>query len=100
MRVVLLALLAVHSPPFASSVSSVTKAQLRYSWHAGCPVAPSELRRMRLTYWGFDAKAHTGTLIVNADAVGDLVRVFRRLYAARVPIRRMRSVDAYGGNDE
>jgi hypothetical protein len=32
--------------------------------------------------------------------VTDLVRVFRRLYAARFPIRRMRQIDAYGGSDE
>ena len=28
-----------------------------------------------------------------------LVGVFRRLYAARFPIRRMRPIDAYGGSD-
>ena len=30
----------------------------------------------------------------------DLTVVFRRLYRARFPIRRMRPIDAYGGNDE
>jgi hypothetical protein len=29
-----------------------------------------------------------------------LTVVFRRLYKARFPIRRMRPIDAYGGNDE
>ena len=37
---------------------------------------------------------------MNADAVGDLVHVFSRLYAARFPIRRMRPIDAYRGRDE
>ena len=78
----------------------MTPAQLPYSWRAGCPVAPSQLRRLRVAYWGFDGRAHTGTLVVNADAVGDLVRVFSRLYAARFPIRRMRPIDAYRGRDE
>ena len=41
-----------------------------------------------------------GTLVVNRSAVGDLTVVFRRLYRARFPIRRMRPIDAYGGNDE
>ena len=100
MRVLLLTLLAVHAPAFASTVSPVTKAQLPHSWHAGCPVAPAQLRRLRLSYWGFDGKAHTGTMIANEDAVNDLVRVFHRLYAARFPIRRMRQIDAYGGSDE
>jgi D-alanyl-D-alanine carboxypeptidase len=37
---------------------------------------------------------------VNVTVVGDVVRVFRRLYAARFPIRRLRPIDAYRGVDE
>ena len=55
---------------------------------------------MRLSYWGFDGRAHTGALVVNVSAVGDVVQVFRRLYAARFPIRRLRPIDAYRGVDE
>jgi hypothetical protein len=100
MVAVLLAALALQAPPFSHAVSRVTAAQLPHSWHAGCPVAPARLRRLRLTYWGFDGRAHTGTLVVNVRAVSPLTRVFSRLYAARFPIRRMRPVDAYGGSDE
>jgi hypothetical protein len=96
----LLAVAVALQPPFAHSVSRVTAAQLPYSWHRGCPVSPKQLRRVRLTYWGFDRHAHTGTVVVNADAVRPIVRVFSRLYAARFPIRRMRSIDAYRGVDE
>jgi hypothetical protein len=63
-------------------------------------VAPAQLRRLRVSYWGFDRRAHTGALVVNARAVGPLTRVFARLYAKRFPIRRMRPIDAYGGSDE
>jgi hypothetical protein len=97
---VLLAVLALQAPPFTHTVSRVTRAELPYSWHRGCPVAPAALRRLHLTYWGFDGRAHTGALVVNRDAVGDLTRVFARLYAARFPIRRMRPIDAYRANDE
>jgi hypothetical protein len=100
MAVVLLAALALQAPPFGHTVSRVTAAQLPHSWHVGCPVSPAQLRRLRLTYWGFDGRAHTGTLVVNARAVSPLTRVFSRLYAARFPIRRMRPIDAYGGSDE
>jgi len=99
MRLVLLALVALQ-PPFAHSVSRVSAAQLPYSWHRGCPVAPAQLRRVRLSYRGFDGRAHTGALVVNVSAVGDVVRVFRRLYTARFPIRRMRPIDAYQAKDE
>jgi hypothetical protein len=100
MSFALLALLAVQVPPFAHTVSPVTKAQLPHSWHLGCPVAPSALRRVRLSYWGFDGQAHMGALILNESAVRDVVVVFRRLYGARFPLRRLRPIDAYGGNDE
>jgi hypothetical protein len=100
MRLLLLAVLALQAPPFTHALSRVTPAQLPYSWHRGCPVAPSRLRRLRVTHWGFDGRTHSGTLVANADAVADLVRVFSRLYAARFPVRRMRPIDAYHGRDE
>jgi hypothetical protein len=98
MGLALLVLLA--APPFTHSVAPVTRAELPRSWHPGCPVAPSLLRRLRVGYWGFDGKSRVGTLVVNRSAVGPLTVVFRRLYKARFPIRRMRPIDAYGGSDE
>jgi hypothetical protein len=62
-------------------------------------VVPDQLRRIRLSYWGFDGQPHTGTLIVNADAVDAVTRVFGQLYDSRFPIRQMVTVDVYGGND-
>ncbi|MEP6909398.1 MAG: M15 family metallopeptidase [Actinomycetota bacterium] len=100
MSFALLALLAATAPPFAYTVAPVTRAQLPHSWHSGCPVSPSALRRVRMSYWGFGGHVHTGSIVVNQSAVDDVVIVFRRLYAARFPIRRMRPIDAYGGNDE
>jgi hypothetical protein len=94
-----LALVALQ-PPFHYSVSRVTAAQLHYSWRPGCPVAPSHLRRVRMTYWGFDDSQHRGALVVNATAVKDVVKVFRVIYSARFPIRRLRPIDAYRGVDE
>ena len=96
----ILAATAVHAPPFAASVSRVTAAQLPYSWHAGCPVGPGALRRIRLTYWGFDGRAHRGELIVNSAVVPDVVTVFGQLYRARFPLRRLRTIDAYRAKDE
>jgi D-alanyl-D-alanine carboxypeptidase len=103
MRTLLLGIVAavsLHAPPFTHSVSRVSAAQLPLSWRPGCPVSPARLRRVRLTYWGFDRRAHNGALVANANAVSDLVHVFSRLYAARFPIRRLRPIDAYGGDDE
>jgi hypothetical protein len=70
------------------------------SWHEGCPVAISDLRVLRLSFWGFDGEAHTGLLMVNADVAADVVRAMRNLFDARFPVRRMVLVDAYGADDE
>jgi hypothetical protein len=102
MRLLALVLLAASSPqaPFASTVSQVTRDELGASWHTGCPTTPNRLRRVRLTYWGFDGEAHAGALVVNVDAVAEVKRIFARLFAGRFPIRRMRTVDAFGGSDD
>ena len=91
------------APGFHSSVQPIPsqmRAQMTgVSWHAGCPVGLGELRLITLTYRGFDGRDHTGRLIANRSAGSQLVGVFRRLYAARFPIRRMEPVDRYGGDD-
>lgn len=92
--------IAAAPPPFVATVSAVTAADLRYSWRAGCPVPPSELRQVRLAYWDFDGRRRIGRLVVNVDATRTVVVVFRRLYRERFPIRRMRPVDAYRGSDD
>ena len=86
-------------PPFHVSSSPVTAAELGASWHRGCPVGPAQLRTVRVSFVGFDGVAHTGAIVVHRDAAGDVAAVFRRLYAAHFPIRRMEPVARYGGSD-
>ena len=100
MAALLLVVLALQAPPFSHSVSRVSAAELPHSWHAGCPVAPASLRKLSIRYWGFDHRAHIGALVVNTRAVAPLTRVFSQLYGARLPLRRLRPIDAYGGSDE
>ncbi|GAA3930814.1 M15 family metallopeptidase [Actinomadura viridis] len=85
---------------FQAQIKKVTAGDLRYSWRKGCPVAPSGLRMIEMTYWGMDDKPHAdGRLVVNAKQADELVSVFRRLYDMRYPIARMEPVDAYKGSD-
>jgi hypothetical protein len=86
-------------PPFVSKTFRVSAADLPHSWRPGCPVPPSQLRLLRLSYWGFDGKPYRGAIVVHADVARDVTTVFARLYEQRFPIRRMRTIDAYGGND-
>ena len=69
------------------------------SWRRGCPVGLDDLRIVRLTYWGFDRKAHTGRLVVHRNWARRIAGVFATVYEERFPIRRMRLVDAYGADD-
>jgi hypothetical protein len=62
----------------------------RSTWKPGCPVAATDLSWVRLTFWGFDGRRHTGELLVHRSVTQDLVAVFRRLYDARFPIEEMR----------
>ncbi|MDX6442577.1 MAG: hypothetical protein QOE43_2306, partial [Gaiellaceae bacterium] len=87
-------------PPFVARAERVTPADLPYSWHPGCPVGPSQLRRLHLAYIGFDGKRHLGALVVSARVVPAVTVVFRTLYRARFTIRQMRPIDAYHGNDD
>jgi len=85
---------------FTASVSLVRWADLRHSYRDGCPVGPNRLRLVRLSYWGFDGRPHRGSLVVNRRVTADVIAVFRRLYRARFPIRRMVPVSAYRGSDD
>jgi hypothetical protein len=77
---------------FASHVVSPAPADViaRSTWADGCPVAPSDLAWVQLTFRGFDGDRHTGELLVNADVAHDMVRVFRRLWRAKFPLEEMR----------
>jgi len=87
-------------PAFTGVAVRVAAADLPASWRPGCPVDPADLRKLELSYWGFDDQPHTGALVVNAAEADALTGVFRRLYDHRFPIRRMEPIDVYGGSDE
>jgi hypothetical protein len=86
-------------PPFSLSVASITAAQLGRTWHAGCPVAPSQLRMLHLSYVGFDGRSRVGTMVVNAAVVPAVVHVFRTLYAKRFPLHSMIPESSFAGHD-
>ncbi|MGH3357080.1 MAG: M15 family metallopeptidase [Nocardioidaceae bacterium] len=83
------------SARFESSVgriSDTVRRRMGKTWSPGCPVPLAELRYVRVAFWGFDERPHTGELVVNARVVQDIVGVFRVLYRARYPIEEMRLV--------
>jgi hypothetical protein len=75
---------------FRSTVTAVPAAVVaRSTWGPGCPVTLDDLRYLTVSFVGFDGRPHTGELLVNKAAAPAMVRVFRKLYAARFPIERM-----------
>jgi hypothetical protein len=86
--------------PFVAVVQPVAPADIRYSYRRGCPVGPSQLRTVRLSYWGFDGERHIGRLVVRRTVTGDVVAGFRSIYRNRFPIRRIVPVSAYRGSDD
>ncbi|MEU7863791.1 M15 family metallopeptidase [Nonomuraea sp. NPDC049141] len=87
-------------PKFTAKVTKISRSRLPYSWKPGCPVSYQDLRLITMTYWGFDDKAHTGgELVVRKTVTDDVVKVFGKLYAMRYPIKQMRLVDVYKGDD-
>jgi hypothetical protein len=92
----------VAPPAFRASVTRLGPSwrwRLRHTWHPGCPQPLSGLALIRMTYWGFDGRAHSGELIVNAAVTKKIIGVFSVLYRARYSIRRMVLPDVYGGTD-
>jgi hypothetical protein len=62
------------------------------TWSPSCPVPLDGLRYLTLSFRGFDGADHTGELVVAATVADEVVRVFRRLFAAHYPIEEMRLV--------
>jgi D-alanyl-D-alanine carboxypeptidase-like protein len=90
-------------PAFRAEVRSLTareRAAMTPSvWRPGCPVGLSSLRRVSLPFIGFDGRLQRGALVVHRSVAGEVVSAFRALSRARFPIRRMRPIEAYGGDD-
>ncbi|MBA2530864.1 MAG: M15 family metallopeptidase [Nocardioidaceae bacterium] len=88
---------------FSGSVSRIgpdLRARMRFAHHRGCPVRLRDLRYVQVSFVGFAGVARSGELVVHESQARPVVRVFRTLYNERFPIRRMRLVDVYQGDDD
>lgn len=85
---------------FSAAIEPVRWADLRHSYRDGCPVAPAQLRTVAVSYWGFDGAPQTGRIVVSKRVAPGLVTVFRTLWQAKFPLRRLQPVSAYRGSDD
>ncbi len=99
----ILLLAAVSTESFVSEVTPVPRERLERmqgtTLHPGCPVSPSDLRRVRVAHRGFDGRRRMGELIVHARIAEPVVRVFRVLYELGYPIERMTPASDFAGDD-
>jgi hypothetical protein len=76
---------------YHSTVSAVPAAVLaRSTWQAACPVPSSALAYLTMSFRGFDGRAHTGEMLVNASIATKVTQVFGALFAEKFPIEEMR----------
>ena len=82
------------SDKFESSIQMVPPDVVaRSTYTRACPVALEDLRYVKVSFFGFDSKFHTGELMIHEAAAPGIVEVFRKLHAARFPIEEMRIPD-------
>lgn len=84
-----------------TTVSPAEWARIRSTgtWRPGCPGGRATLRRVEVSYRGFDGRDHRGALVVNADVAASVARIFTRLYDEGFPIHRIVPIEAYRGDD-
>ena len=77
------------------------EAQMRgVSYPEDAEIKLDDLRYLKLSYIDFDGNPQVGEMVCNKAIAGDLVTIFRELYQAQYPIRSIRLIDDFDGDDE
>ncbi len=69
------------------------------SWREGCPVGLKDLRYLRIKHINFNGEEQIGEMIVHKEVSAEVTKVFEALYKIGYPIKKMRLVSDYKGND-
>ena len=85
---------------FAWSSRTPSAGDLGSSWRDGCPVGPSSLRWVSLTYYDMGGSVRTGTLIIHRDIESVTRRAFATLFGLRFPIESIRPVSEFDSDDD
>jgi len=70
------------------------------SFKEDCTLPREDLRYLHVLHVDLDGVVREGEMIVNYHIAGDMLDIFRQLYAAGYPIERIRLVDEYDADDE
>ena len=85
----------------AEPIPEAIEARMRgVSYPEDAEIKLSDLRYLRLSYVDFEDHEQVGELVCNKAIAEDLLAIFKDLYEARYPIRSIRLIDDFGGDDE
>lgn len=93
---------SVFVPVFeAVPIPPETEARMRgVSYPEDADIKLDDLRYLKLSYIDFDGNPQVGEMVCNKAIAEDLLAIFRELYEARYPIRSIRLIDDFDGDDE
>lgn len=72
---------------------------VRFTFRAGCPVGPDQLRVVEMNHLGYDRRVHRGMMVLRADAVDRTVRAFSGAAWDSFPVEKMLNPDVFNGDD-
>lgn len=85
---------------FAWTSSTASAADLGSSWREGCPVGPSSLRMVSLSYYDMGGSVRTGTLVIHRDVESATRTAFSALFAQRFPVSSITPITEYDSDDD
>ena len=93
---------ALAEPVFeATPIPPAVKARMRgVSYPENAEIKLDDLRYLKLSYIDFEGRPQVGEMVCNKAIAGDLVEIFKALYEARYPIKSIRLIDDFNGDDE
>ncbi len=65
----------------------------------GCPAGRADLRRVEVNFHNWKGQVERGVLVVNRDVAEDVAAIFTDIFEADFPIRSMRPIEEFGGDD-
>lgn len=83
----------------AQSIDSELARRVATTWRPDCPLPLDQLRLVQLNHFSFDGQVHQGELVLAADVVDSAEEAFARLFEMRFPIRQMKVIDEFDGDD-
>ena len=92
---------SIVKPVFTSErIPADVEARMRgVSYPEDAEIKLEDLRYLKLTYIDFEGRSQVGEMVCNKAIAEDLLAIFRALYEARYPIRSIRLIDDFDGDD-